>query len=125
MLGLAGLPAQGETMHARALRCLLAAAALFTLSHARADLAAPGCEIPTPESDLLADRAGMLARYQRLPTQCLQRIFRACAEEADRSFLDLGSAAICSLGYEALLKQEFGGSFPALLAWWRTGQDQP
>jgi hypothetical protein len=125
MLGLAGVPAQGETMHARTLRGLLAAAALLTLAHARADLAAPRCEIPGSEAGLLADRAGLLAQYRRLPTPCLQQIFRACTEEADRSLLDLGSAAVCSLSYEALLQQEFGGSFPALLAWWRTGQDQP
>lgn len=112
-------------MPARALRCLVAATALFTLWPAHADMAAGRCEIPAAESDPLADRAGLLAQYERLPGPCLQRIFLACAEESRRSFMDFGSAAICSLGYEALLRQEFGGSFPALLAWWRTEQDRP
>ena len=111
-------------MHARALRGLLAAAALSILGSGHAGTTAPGCELPAAEGDPLADRAGTLARYERLPQACLQQIFRACSEASRRSFLDFGSAATCSIGYEALLRQQLHGDFPALLAWWRAEQDE-
>lgn len=111
-------------MHARALRSLVAAAAVATLGAAHAETVASGCELPDADANPLADRAGLLARYERLPPACLQQLFRACSDASTRSFLDLGSAAVCSLGYEALLRQQFDGSFPALLAWWRTQQDE-
>jgi hypothetical protein len=111
-------------MHARrALRGLLAAAALSTLGSALAGTPA-GCELPDAERSPLADRAGTLAQYERLPQACLQQIFRACSEASGRGFLDFASAATCSFGYEALLRQQFHGSFPDLLAWWRAQQGE-
>jgi hypothetical protein len=112
-------------MHARALHCLIAAAALFTFLPAGAETADAqtvdgGCALPAADKDPLADRAGILGEYERLPQQCLQQIVRACSAASTRALLDFGSAAICSFGYEALLRQQFGGNFPALLAWWRS-----
>jgi hypothetical protein len=103
----------------RALRCLVAPAALFTLltGHAQAPAS---CELPASDRNPLADRAGILSEYQRLPHACLQQIVRACSDASSRMLMDFGSAAACSFGYEALLAQQFGGDFPALLAWWRS-----
>ena len=109
-------------MHARALRCLLAAAALSALWPAHAEPAAQ-CQLPAAPSDALPDRAGLLAQYERLPPACLQEIFRGCSEAASHGVLDFSTAAVCSFGYEALLRQQFGGDFPALMAWWRPQQE--
>jgi len=110
-------------MPARALRCLAATAAFFTLLGAHAQTPA-SCELPASDRDPLSDRAGILAEYQRLPNACLQQIVRACSQASSHAMLDFGTAAVCSFGYEALLAQQFGGDFPALLAWWRAqGQE--
>lgn len=107
-------------MDARALRCLLAAAALAAALPAAAAPPDEDCLLPASEADPLADRAGILAAYEQLPQACLVALFGACTHAAGRGLLDFGSAAACSFGYEALLKQRFGGNFRALLAWWNT-----
>lgn len=113
-------------MHRKALRRLLAATALALSSAAGAtEIGSGSCQLPGSGHDPMADRAGLLAQYERLPPSCLQAIFAACTSAASRTLLDFGSAAICSFGYEALLKQRFGGNFGALLAWWRDQRDQP
>lgn len=106
-------------MDARTLRILLLAAATWAALPAAAESGPFSCELPAAESGPLGDRAGMLARYERLPRTCLHEIFAACSTAAGRSLLDFGSAAVCSFGYEALLSQGFGGNFRALMAWWR------
>ena len=111
-------------MDARVLLCLAAAAALTVTLPAAAEAPAPGCELPASRSDPLADRAGILAQYERLPQSCLREIFTACSSAASQTLLDFGSAAACSFGYEALLKQGFGGNFRALMAWWTTQRGQ-
>lgn len=110
-------------MDARALRRLLAAAALAAAAPAGAQPPSSPCELPGPEREPLAHRADLLAEYEQLPRSCLQAIFTTCASASSRTLLDFGSAAVCSFGYEALLKQHFHGNFRALLAWWRTLQD--
>lgn len=113
-------------MDARILRCLAAAAALVaTLPAGAQEPDSPGCELPASPSDPLADRAGLLAQYERLPQACLREIFAACSSAASRTLLDFGSAAVCSFGYEALLKQGFGGNFRALMAWWTAQRGGP
>lgn len=86
------------------------------------DSAPAGCELPAPadQAHPLADRAEALSRYEALPAQCLKAMFMVCSEAARTQLLDLGSAAACSIGYEALLRSGFGGNFQALMAWWRT-----
>jgi hypothetical protein len=107
-------------MDAKALRCLLAAATLAAAAPlVRAEPGVESCEIPRPDLEPLANRAALLAEYERLPHACLQAIFTDCSTAASHTMLDFGSAAVCSLGYEAWLKQRFGGNFRALLAWWR------
>lgn len=108
-------------MHAHALRCLVAAAGLAAaLPAAAEDATSPQCELHAASLDPLADRAATLAHYEQLPPACLREIFSACTAAASQTLLDPGSAAVCSFGYEAFLKQAFGGSFRALMAWWRS-----
>ena len=106
-------------MHARTLRGLAVAAALVTAGAATASGPAPACQTPA-QADPLADRAGTLAQYERLPRACLVATFEHCSRAAGQALLDPGSAAICSFGYEALLRQGFGGDFGAMMAWWRS-----
>lgn len=112
-------------MPARILRCLVLGASALVVAAAAASEAPAACELPAAGADPLADRAGILAQYERLPRPCLAAIFEACTRAAGRTLLDFGSAATCSFGYEALLKQGFGGDFGALLAWWRTQRSEP
>ncbi|HEX7889601.1 MAG TPA: hypothetical protein VF522_09605 [Ramlibacter sp.] len=113
-------------MDARALRTLLLAATVaIALPPAAGETVAPSCELPASDVDPFTDRAGILARYERLPPACLYEIFLACSAAANESLLDFGTAAVCSFGYEALLSQGFGGNFRALMAWWRTQQGHP
>jgi hypothetical protein len=108
-------------MDARALRCLaIAAAAVTATLPVHAEVPPALCELPASDVDPLTDRAGILAQYERLPQPCLRAIFHACSTASSETLLDFGSAAVCSFGYEALLKQAFGGNFRALMAWWHT-----
>jgi hypothetical protein len=108
-------------MQARALRLAVTAAAFATLpAFSMEGVAAPRCELPVPEGNVLGDRARTLERYEQLPPSCLRDIFAACSAASGQALLDPGSAAICSFGYEALLRRDFNGSFPALLAWWQS-----
>ena len=107
-------------MDASALRTVLLAATVSIVLPAAGETVPVACELPAGNVDPLADRAGILAQYERLPRACLHEIFVACSAAANEALLDFGSAAVCSFGYEALLRQGFGGNFPALMAWWRT-----
>jgi hypothetical protein len=80
------------------------------------------CSVLPSSVDLVMDRDGARSRYEQLPLHCLKAIFMQCADAASEQVLDFGSAAACSIGYEALLKRGFSGDFEALLAWWRTGR---
>jgi len=112
-------------MQARALRCLVAAAFVVATPPAAAETADSDCRLPAGELDPLANRAVILAAYEGLPRSCLQDIFTACSSAASHTLLDFASAAVCSFGYEALLKQAFDGNFRALLTWWTSQRPQP
>ena len=105
-----------------AMALALAAAAPLASAEMEATSAIPAAcgELPGIGQDPLSNRAGILDEYKRLPQACLREIFSTCADAANQSLLDLGSAAVCSFGYEALLSQGFDGNFRALMAWWRT-----
>lgn len=81
------------------------------------------CPLPAFPANAPVDRSAALAAYEALPHDCLKQVFVACASEANAGLLDLGRAMVCSLGYEALLRQGFSGDFHALLAWWRSSRD--
>ena len=111
-------------MQANALRCLVAAALVLAGPPAAAEAADSECQLPASDIDPLSDRAGILAAYEGLPQSCLQEIFAACSSASSQTLLDFHSAAVCSFGYEALLKQGFGGNFRALLTWWSSQRPQ-
>jgi hypothetical protein len=67
-----------------------------------------------------ADRQERLAQLETLPDTCLKTMVVKCSDTASEQMLDPGSAAACSMSYEALLKRGFGGDFQAMLAWWRS-----
>lgn len=91
---------------------------------ARAEPGALGCHAALSLDVPLADREGALARFERLPEHCLKRLFHDCAAVAGETMLDGGSAARCSVAYEALLRRSFRGDFQALMAWWRSDRDR-
>lgn len=91
---------------------------------ARADPQVATCHPALALEAPLADREGALARFELQPEHCLKRVFRDCAALAGETMLDGGSAARCSVAYEALLRRSFRGDFHALLAWWRSDRDQ-
>jgi hypothetical protein len=107
-------------MSQRVMRCAAALLAVAAMVPTFAELPPQACEVqPSPVHPLL-DRDGTLSRYEQLPQHCLEALFMRCAAEANQQILDFGSAAACSIGYEALLKRGFAGDFQALMAWWRT-----
>lgn len=107
-------------MSSHALRSLLLAAAMLAAASAGADPVPHSCPLPADSAHPLADRAGLLAQYERLPHACLQELVKACTDLSGRALLDFGTASACSFGYEALLSQRFGGNFQALMAWWNS-----
>jgi hypothetical protein len=86
---------------------------------ARAD---PACAVPEAASQQhpMPDRQERLAQLETLPDTCLKTMVVKCSDTASEQMLDPGSAATCSMSYEALLKRGFGGDFQAMLAWWRS-----
>jgi hypothetical protein len=112
-------------MKAIALRWLLASAglAITVAMPAWAGAPAGACEVQAFEGHAFADRSGTLSRFEKMPPQCLKLLFMRCSAEAGTHVLDLGSAALCSIGYEALLRTSFSGDFEALMVWWRMERD--
>ena len=112
-------------MDARALLCMVAAATIASSQPLEAEAPPqPVCELAAIEADLLLERERLLAEFGRLPQACLRELFAACSIAANHGLLDFGNAAICSLAYEALLQQGFGGDFRALMAWWRSQREK-
>lgn len=78
------------------------------------------CSAPAEPGNPLASRQERLSAYEGLPEHCLKTLVVECTAAANERMLDMGSAANCSMGYEALLRRGFAGDFKAMLAWWRT-----
>ena len=83
----------------------------------------PPCRPALAGGHPLAHRAATIASLEHLPESCLKSMLVRCSDNADERLLDLGSAALCSMGYEALLRKSFGGSFGAMLVWWQRDRD--
>jgi hypothetical protein len=111
-------------LNARCWRCLACCAALSACNGAAADEAPMRCELDNPPGQILGNRSGTIASLERLPESCLKTLLLACSQHADQQFMDLGSAAMCSMGYEALLRKTFGGDFHAFMEWWRRERKQ-
>ena len=82
-------------------------AALMTPAFAQAHLSgsAPDGRIPA------------IAAVERLSEPELKAFYMHCSRAAMRRGLGGGDIALCSVGYEVLLKRAFRGDFQALLAW--------
>ncbi len=61
-------------------------------------------------------RAGIEALSEREAKQ----FYLDCSHAALRGRLGSGETAVCSIGYDVLLRRHFGGDFHALLAWSRS-----
>jgi hypothetical protein len=83
-----------------------------------------GCQADVPQGNPIAERERTIFSLQQMPESCLKSLFIECSHSAGEHILDFGSAAFCSMGYEALLSKAFGGDFHALLGWWRRERDQ-
>lgn len=103
----------------KALASCIAAGAIALAQAGPARAAGPDCTAEAAEMAELGDRSGSIRAMERLPEACLKRLVLECHRAAGERMLDLGSAAMCSMGYEALLRKGFGGDFQALMAWWR------
>lgn len=107
-------------MPAHALRPIFAMALLAGLaSPAATDVKDLDCQVDASHLNLFRDRKAIIARYEQLPDRCLKTLFSDCSSAARQTMLDGSTAAVCSIGYEALLRRSFGGDFEGLLAWWR------
>jgi hypothetical protein len=72
-----------------------------------------------------ADREELHARLEALGEPALKVLYLRCADEAEQRLLSLDEAAPCSMAAEVLKRRSFGGSFEALLAWWRQQRGAP
>lgn len=80
-------------------------------------------QAPGHALDIVAGESRFVAQLERLPELDLKSFYLRCSRAASQSLLGSGEAALCSLGYEILLKRTFGGDFFALLAWSRLHPD--
>jgi hypothetical protein len=95
------------------------AAVFFAAAAHAGDAESVQCNVTLPGGHPLANRSEtIVAMEQQLPESCLKAMLVECNDSANERLMDLGSAAMCSMGYEALLHKTFGGSFHAMLAWW-------
>ncbi len=78
------------------------------------------CPAQLPAVTPWSDREAGLHAQEQLSDTCLKRLVRECDADAEAGFLDGGSAATCSVRYEALLRQGFQGDFHSFLRWWRS-----
>jgi len=92
----------------------LLAACAFAGSVSAASDAPAG--IPPPEED--RSEFSTVA-IEQLSEAELKDFYLRCAREAMRQRLGAGEIALCSIGYERLLKGTFRGDFHALLEWRR------
>ena len=77
------------------------------------------CRAPSTQGNVLTQRAETISRMEQMSETCLKALLVACDDSANQALLDLGSAAMCSMGYEALLRKGSGGSSPAMMMWRR------
>lgn len=102
---------------------ILGAAACLPVPARADDEPTAECHAAVPRDRLLAERSATIASLEQMPASCLKALFVECSDSADQWLLDLGSAALCSMGYEALLHKGFGGDFRAMMAWWQRDRD--
>jgi hypothetical protein len=82
---------------------------------------APASSADTPFSaqQVAADGGAAIARITRLADPELKAFYLRCTRAAMRGGMASGEVALCSVGYETLLRRTFSGDFLALLDWRR------
>jgi len=93
---------------------ILAAAALSASEPAESSDA-----VPFSAQQVAAEGSVAIAYIQQLADADLKEFYLRCNRAALRGGLGSGEAALCSVGYETLLKRTFEGDFRALLDWRR------
>jgi hypothetical protein len=71
---------------------------------------------PAFETGIDAEQA-IRMRFQSAPAGDIKQFYLQCVRKSTEVRLTAGEAAICSIGYDVLLKRHFAGDFEALLAW--------
>jgi hypothetical protein len=84
--------------------------ALLAAAPAPAQTALEPVAAPQPE-------ATVVIHLETLSDERLKAFYLGCSDAATARQLGSGEIALCSIGYEMLLKRSFGGDFMALLAW--------
>lgn len=88
-------------------------------------LCSTGLAQTPPNAGVLGMHEQILARFERLPEHRLKALFLRCSRDATQRLLGLDEGALCSMAQDTLKKRTFGGSFEALLEWWRVHRDDP
>lgn len=84
-------------------------------------------QLPSPVSTVPkgADRIGdIVASLEKLSESDLKKFYVRCSHAALRGRMGSGEIALCSTGYEILLKRVFRGDFRALLEWSRRNRQR-
>jgi hypothetical protein len=105
------------------LRCTVQRKSLMTAA-TLALLTAANCAWATgqglPVALATADHDAVRAGIEVLSEREAKQFYLDCSRAAVRGRLGSGETAVCSIGYDVLLKRHFGGDFHALLAWSRS-----
>lgn len=80
---------------------------------------AVGLKAPTSRDRFAVPGDPLRARIESLSEHEAKQFYLGCSRAAMRGRLDSGQTAVCSVGYDVLLKRHFGGEFEALLTWSR------
>lgn len=75
--------------------------------------------VPFSAQQVAADGGAAIAHISQLADSDLKAFYLRCTRAALRGVLASGEAALCSVGYETLLRRTFEGDFHALLEWRR------
>ncbi len=97
-------------------------AAYLALAHG----AAAAADGDDPPSSTLADRlAETAAEIAAMPEADLKKFYLRCSRASVRGRIGSGDVQLCSIAYERLLQQSFGGDFRAFLEWRRDAVRRP
>lgn len=107
------------TPHVRFAAAALAAviAALVIAGSAAAD------QRTTSGDGTVAAGAAYGQQVSAAQAQALKRRYLECDQAANSGALDGAAVISCSMVHELLKQRVFGGSFEALVAWWRQARD--
>ena len=95
----------------------------FAFAVAAATLALTVSSNACARDDVSAFVAGTLTatkdNLRAMPPEVLKSDYLMCERAAAQAMLDYATVIACSMLYEELHQRVFGGSFDALLSWWR------